>query len=579
MRIPAPHHRVVLLLTATLVSLAACNRSEQNATASGTDHRRATASPSKSIRTTLLADPRTFNPLLVTDVPSSQAVGPIFDTLLRLDEIELRMVPHLAEAWESNADGTVYRFRLRRGVRWHDGEELTAADVAFTFRAIYDRRVPNSIRHILTVDGQAIEVEATDRYTVTMRLPRPFAPLLHTLVVEILPRHRLERYLEDGSFSRRWGIDTPPQEIIGTGPYRLVAYEPGQFLRYQRNPDYWMRDEAGERLPYLPQRTFLIVPNQDTAYLKFLAGETHVHQPRPEEIAELQDRAETLGIRVERLGLNTGQLFVTFNRNPQHYRDDRGRLDPRYRCFTDRRFLRALAHAVDKESIVQTCMHGFGRPAVSNISPENRLFHNPQLTDYHYDLDLARRLLDEAGYRVRDGETLRRDPDGNPISFTLYTNSGNRVRERICAILQQDWSRLGIDVDFRAIDFTLLVEKLDRTYDWDAVVIGFTGGIDPHNGANFLRSDGNLHLWHPNQKQPATEWEAEIDRLVDAGSRELEPQRRRQIYWRIQEILHQELPIIELARDEIYSAYRTSLRNFRPTVWGVYRPERVLLAE
>jgi peptide/nickel transport system substrate-binding protein len=216
---------------------------------------------------------------------------------------------------------------------------------------------------------------------------------------------------------------------------------------------------------------------------------------------------------------------------------------------------------------------------VTDISPENKRYYNPHLQDYAYDLEEARRELKAGGYVDRDGDGTIEDAAGNPVEFALNTNAGNQVRERTCSILKEDWTKLGMKVNYRPLDFTTLVEKLDHTFDWDAILIGFTGTIEPNNGANLLRSSGNLHLWHPNQPAPATPWEAEIDRLLDQGSRELDPHKRPQYYWRIQEILHDQLPLIETVRPLQFVAYKDRVRNYRPTVWGLDRPELIRIAQ
>jgi peptide/nickel transport system substrate-binding protein len=313
-------------------------------------------------------------------------------------------------------------------------------------------------------------------------------------------------------------------------------------------------------------------------YLRFLAGQTDVHSPRPEEVAELRAKAGTLQINVAELGVETGTTFISFNRNPRHYLKD-GKTDPRLTWFTDPNFVRAIAHAIDKQSMIVNCLNGYGRPAVAEISPENKIYHNPNLADYAYDLGEAKRLLAAGGYVDRDGDGVLEDHDGNPIEFSLHTNSGNQVREKICSILKEDWSKLGMKVNYRPLDFTALVERIDNTFDWDAILIGFTGTSDPNNSANLLRSSGNLHVWNPGQPKPATSWEADIDRLLDQGSRELEVQKRRSYYWQIQEILHQELPMIETVRQTQFVAYKSILQNFHPTVWGLYRPELIRIGE
>jgi peptide/nickel transport system substrate-binding protein len=563
-----------LIVLATSIVLAVAGTGCQNPEGSGTP----AAPRAQRVVSATISDPKTLNPLLVVDSASATVVGASFEGLVRLNPKTTQMEPALAERWEADDSGTVYTFHLRHDARWHDGLPFTSADVAFTFAAIYDDRVPNSSKAALLVDGQPIKTEVVDDYTVRLVLPRPFAPLINSLSGAIVPKHILGPTLEQGRFAQTWGIDTPPGQIVGTGPFRLARYVPAQFIEFQRNPHYWMRDGAGARLPYLESQMLLIVPSQDTMYLKFLSGQTDIHSVRPEEIADLRARAAALNINVDELGLDTGSLFVAFNRNPRHYIHDDER-DPRLSWFTDPSFLKALAHAIDKQAMIVNCLNGYGKPAVAEISPEDKLYHNPNLQDYAYDLGEARRLLKQGGYIDRDGDGIIEDAAGNPIEFALNTNAGNQVRERMCSMLKEDWRKLGIRVNYRPLDFTTLVERLDHTFDWDAVLIGFTGTIEPNNSANLLRSSGNLHLWNPNQTTPATPWEAEIDRLLEQGSRELDTSKRPQYYWRIQEILHEQLPIIETIRQTEFVAYKRFLQNFHPTVWGLYRPELIRVAE
>jgi peptide/nickel transport system substrate-binding protein len=519
-----------------------------------------------------ISDPRTFNPLLVTDDASGEAIGDLFEGLVRVNPKTTLPEPGLASSWELGDGGRTITFHLRRDVKWFDGRPLTARDVLFTLRAIYDSRVPNSMRPILTIDGQQIKASAPDDYTVVMTMPRPFAPILYSIGFSILPAHALEHALDSGEFNRTWGIDTPPEKLVGLGPYKMTRYVPAQFIAYTRNPDYWMRDENGARLPRLHGEVLLIVQDQNAAYLRFLSGQTDVHRrPRPEEVIDLRSKAASLGITITETGIDTGSLFFCFNRNPRHF-EHGGAMDPKLKWFTDPSFLRAVAHAIDKRAMINLCLHGLGVPAVADISPANKIFHDPNLKDYDYDPKLAAQSLEAAGYHlIRPG--VRVDPSGVPLEFNLMTNSGNAVRNQMCAIFKQDLADLGIRVDYRPLEFTTMVEKLDSTFDWDCVLIGFGGTIEPNNGANFYRSSGNLHLWNPAQKTPATPWEAEIDRLLEQGTAEMDPQKRASYYWRIQEILHDQLPLIETVRQQTFDAHKSSLENYNPTVWGLYQPE------
>ena len=518
-----------------------------------------------------ISDPKTFNSVLVTDAGSGSVVGNLFEGLVRINPLTTMPEPGLAESWEIGDGGRSITFHLRRGVKWQDGQPFTSHDVVFTLRAIYDPRVPNSVRPILTIDGKPIGIEAPDEHTVKMTLPRPFAPLLYSIGFEILPAHILEKALDSGQFNRTWGIDTPPDRIIGLGPYRMTRYVPAQFIEFVRNPDYWMKDEHGAPLPKLNGQMLLIVQDQNAAYLRFLSGQTDVHSPRPEEVLDLKTKTAALRITLKDLGLDTGSLFFAFNRNPRHYTHN-GAVDPRLNWFTDLNFLRALAHLIDKPAMVNLCFHGLGGPAISDISPANKIFYNPNLKDYEYDPKLAEQLLESGGYHLAS-PGVRVDAHGNRLEFNLTTNAGNREREQMCAIYKQDLANLGIRVNYRPLEFTTLVEKLDSTFDWDCVLIGFTGGIEPNNGANFLRSSGNLHIWDPSQPKPATPWEAEIDRLLEQGTAEMDVKKRAPYYWRIQQILHDELPIMETVRQQRFDAYKNSLLDYDPTVWGLYKPE------
>lgn len=523
-----------------------------------------------------ISDPKTFNPVLVTDSGSGAVTGNLFEGLVRINPVTTLPEPGLAESWEIGDGGRSITFHLRRGVKWQDGEPFTSHDVVFTLRAIYDPRVPNSERPILTIDGKPIGIAAPDEHTVRMTLPRPFAPLLYSIGFDILPAHILEKALDSGQFNRSWGIDTPPDRIIGLGPYRMTRYVPAQFIEFARNPDYWMKDEHGAPLPELNGQMLLIVQDQNAAYLKFLSGQTDVHNPRPEEVLDLKTKTAQLGITLKDTGIDTGSLFFAFNRNPRQYTHN-GVVDPRLNWFTDQNFLRALAHLIDKRSMVNLCFHGLGSPAVSDISPANKIFHNPNLKDYDYDPKLAEQLLESGGYHLAS-PGVRVDARGNRLEFNLTTNAGAQAREQMCAIFKQDLANLGIRVNYRPLEFTTLVEKLDSTFDWDCVLIGFTGGIEPNNGANFLRSSGNLHLWDPSQPKPATPWEAEIDRLLEQGSAEMDLTKRAPYYWRIQQILHDELPIMETVRQQRFDAYKNSLLDYDPTVWGLYKPEWIHFA-
>ena len=522
-------------------------------------------------------DPKTFNTIVSNEGSTTEVIGDLFEGLVRLNPETLKHEPMIAKSWEVSEDKKEWIFHLREGVKWSDGQPLSADDVIFTLMAIYDPKVLNSLKDILSIGGKPLKAEKIDDKTVKFILPKPFAPFLSIMSFDILPEHILGKVLQAGKFADTWGVNTPPQEIIGSGPYIMAKYVPAQYVRYKRNPNYWMKDEAGNPFPYLEEKTLLIVPDQNTIYLKFTAGQTDIHSPRPEEVETLKGDAKKMDISVKKIGLSTGSSFVTFNRNPKHFNKE-GTKDPKLVWFTDKHFLTAIAHAIDKKSIIVNTMNGLGKPAVAEISEENKIFHNPNLKDYEYDLKKAAKLLEDGGYK-KDAEGLLRDKEGNRVEFALNTNAGNKLREKICSILKEDWEKLGMKVNYRPLEFNSIVEKLMSNFQWDAILISLSGGPEPHNGANVHRSSGNLHFWNPRQEKPATKWEAEMDRLIEEGASEMDLEKRVKIYHRMQEIYHEELPMILTARQDTFSAYKNKLKNYEPMIFGTYKPERIMIRE
>ncbi len=535
---------------------------------SGKDHE-----ASQILYTATASDPRTFNPILITDATSGQLTSDLFESLIRVNPKTTLPESGLAEKWEVAPDNKTITFHLRHDVKWFDGQPMTAHDVLFTLDVIYDPKVPNSIRPTLTVDHKRIIAEAPDDYTVVMHVPKPFAPLFYSIGIPVMPAHILEPVWKSGNFNHTWGIDTPPDKLIGDGPYHMTRYAQSQVVQYDRNNDYFMKDEQGAQLPRLHGQSVTIVQDQNAAYLRYLSGQIDVYGPRPEEVPSLEDKAKSkeLDITVKNIGIDTGSLFFSFNRNPRRFVKN-GVTNPKLNWFTDLKFLQAMAHMVDKNAMINLVFHGLAVPAVADISPENKLFHNPNLKDYEYDPKLAADMLEAAGYHLlKPG--VRTDSKGNRLEFDLTTNTGTPERNEICTIFKQDVESLGIKVNYRPLEFTTLVDKLDSSFDWDCVLIGFTGGIEPNDGANFYRSSGNLHIWNPNQPAPATPWEGEIDTLLDQGASEMDISKRPPYYWKIQQILHDQLPIIETVRQQRYSSWKNSLENYQPTVWGLYKPE------
>ena len=493
-----------------------------------------------------------------------------------------RVEPALAESWESSEDGLTWTFHIRRDATWHDGQPFTAHDVDFTFnRIIYNHDIPASSRpsfHFRFLDEASgiweespMTVTALDDYTVECVLPMPFAPFLRSMGTAIYPKHILEAHVDDGTFTSTWDIDTDPSQVIGTGPFTIESYVPGERVVLQRNPNYWLKDDEGNSLPYLDEVVQIIVPDFEAELASFLAGESDTYGVLGEDLPQLEPLQEEGNFTIYRRGPAFGTAFLGFNMNPGEMGPDQPFVaSEKLEWFRNTQFRQAVAHSIDKDAIINDVQHGQGYPQWSSISPAAGDFHNPDVRKYEYDLDKANEILDGLGWTDTNGDGVREDGDGNEIEFTLITNTGNSVRERVGEIISQGTRDIGLNVDYKQVEFGELVFSLTVSYDWEAMIVGFTGGSDPYSGINFWHSSEGLHLWYPYQPEPATEWEAEIDNLYIKGSQELDHEKRVAYYHRAQEVAAENVPVIYTTLSERLTATRNIFGNTTPTLYGLW---------
>ena len=315
-----------------------------------------------------------------------------------------------------------------------------------------------------------------------------------------------------------------------------------------------------------------IVPDLEAELAKFRAGETDVHGVLGEEFAILEPLQEDENFTIYRRGPTFGTTFLGFNMNPgSHPGTGEPYLTPeKLEWFRNTQFRQAVAHSVDKDAIIRDIQDGLGYSQWSPISPAAGDFHNPNVRRYAFDVDTANQILDSIGWMDTDGDGIREDGASNEIEFSLVTNSDNTVREKVTLRLQEGLRKIGVKADYMPVEFGAIVSQLTESYDWEAMVIGFSGGSDPYSGIGFWHSSEDLHLWHPNQPQPATEWEAEIDALYVMANQELDRDKRVALYHRAQEIAAENVPVIYTTLSERLSAVRNVFGNTTPTLYALW---------
>ena len=516
--------------------------------------------------TSVLGDPKTFNTITAQETSSTDITdGFIFEGLVTRHGVTTEYEPELAKDWEISEDGTTYTFYLREGVQWSDGEEFTAEDVIFTLNVIKDEDISTSSRDVMKIDGEFPEYRKIDKYTVEIEIPKPYAPFLNSMTTFIVPKHKLYEPWKNGKFNETWGINTDPSEIVGTGPFTLGEYKEGERVVLIRNSNYWRKDTEGKPLPYITRWVKVITESQETQSLLFEKGQTDILGVRGIDFDRFKKSAEAGNYHMVNAGPTFSTNFLVFNMNPRNPKLEE---EPwKYDWFTNLHFRRAVAYAMDKETMIDQALAGYGSSQWSPISAPNKVFLNENVKKYPYNLDKAREQLKEGGFSWDDDGKLV-DKNGRRVEFTMITNAGNTVRETLLNIIASDLRQLGMKINSSPVEFNALVNSLMSEWDFDTILIGLTGGVEPHSSSNIWPSHGHLHMWNPKQEEPATEWEARIDELFQKGASATTTKERVKYYNEFQEIIAEKVPVVYTVTPNSLYAIRNKLKNTEPTAYG-----------
>ena len=514
--------------------------------------------------------PQTFNPLLANDAASEEVIRLLFASLVHLDLSTQELGPALAESWTVEPDQKTWTFKLRPGLRWSDGQPLTAADVVFTWNEIMYNEDMNRLTYdLFRINGQNFAVTKVDDQTVRVVTPEVFAPFLEFFgSVAILPEHAIGPAVRQRRFLSVYTLQTLPGRIVGSGPFRVKECQPGGNVLLERNPEYWVVDKQNRRLPYLDEVIF-VPADISAAALLFLSGKSDVFErARPDDYAHFKEASASGKFRLIELGVGTDRDFLWFNLNTNVNAIGQPLVSrTKLNWFRDKKFRQAISCAIDRDRLVREVYGGRAKPIHTFVSAEDRKWNNPNAPSFSYDPARARALLAEIGIQDRDSDGVLEDAGGAKLEITFNSNTGNRGRERCAGLIAEDWRKLGLKVDFQLVPFTNLVDRIGNTFDYDCILMGVGGGgTDPASQINVLKSSEPLHQWFPYQQTPSTDWEARVDSLMDAQMRTLDFVQRKKIYDEVQAILAEELPMIYTVSPFHFVAVRPDLANLRPSV-------------
>lgn len=508
----------------------ACSQSETNHKSSVLPSKAGKPGYGDTLIAGSIGEPSNLIPILASDSPSHEVAGLIYNGLVKYDQ-DLKLVGDLAESFEISKDGLVITFHLRKGVRWHDGKPFTADDVLFTYKTMVNPLTPTPYAE----DFMQVEnVEVIDPCTFRVIYKKPFAPALASWGISILPRHLLE-----GKDIMKSPLARHP---IGTGPFIFKEWKAGEKIVLTYNPDYF------EGRPYIDRYIYRIIPDSATMFMELKAGGIDSMGLTPLQYAR-QTKYRKFGQNFNKYRYPAfAYTYLGFNLEDQK--------------FKDRRVRQAISYAIDRREIIEGVLLGLGQEATGPYKPGTWAY-NPGVKRYPYDPSKARELLQEAGWRDTDDDGIL-DRGGIPFRFSIITNQGNDMRARTAEIIQRRLKEVGIDIKIRIVEWAAFIKEFIEKKRFETTILGWTITQDPDI----------YDVWHSSKTKAgdlnfASFQNVEVDALLEKGRRSFDQEERRKVYWRIQEILAEEVPYVFLYVPDALPVVQARFKGIKPAAAGI----------
>ena len=503
------------------------------------------------LRFCLHSEPKTFDPLLVDDDSSLSIRYLTGGVLVRVNRHTQDIEPELAESWKVSKDAKQIIFKLRHGIAFSDGTPFSAEDVAFTMQRLMDPALHSTTGDAFRSGNGAVSTKVIAPDQVSITFPASLAGIDRLFdQVAIMSAH------------------SPKKEAAVLGPFVVAEYKAGSSLLLRRNPNYWKKDSQGRRLPYLDSIRLDIQSNRDVEMLRFKRGELDLIN------AIDTDYFDRLAASSPQMAHDAGASldydFMWFNQVasapiPEYKRA----------WFRSTNFRRAISQAINREDLSRVVFNSHAQPAVGPVSPGNKFWFNSRLKPEPYRPDAALQRLQADGFHLQNG-TLR-DKNDKVVEFSIVTNAGNKSRERMAVMVQEDLGKLGIKVNVVTLDFPSLIERISQKFNYEAAMLGFRNvDLDPNSQMTIWLSSAENHAWNPQQKSPETAWEAEIDQLMHAQASTADVKKRKESFDRVQEIAAEQAPFIYLVNQNALSAVSNAVEGANP---GILHPQTFWNAE
>ncbi len=524
-----------------------------------------------TLQLSIVGAPKSLNPIIANESVSNRVLNTIFSTCFSFDYREQELRPSLCKMVNQNEAGTEFTYTLRKDLKWSDGKPLTAADIEFSYKVISDQAIAASTRDLFLQDqdrrGKPYlpRLEIVDPHRFRFHLERANQQFhLIASTMPIIPKHRWNKSYEQKQMTRDSVPDLVELPLVGSGPFFLSEYRPGERIALKRNPYYWKEDQHGQKLPYLASIDIHMHRDFLMSLVRFSEGETHLHDVKAAEYNRLMRKRQQGKWQINDLGPSHSTNYLMFNLDKPPFRVKKSSVAYRRQWFRDVHFRRAISHAIDREGIIRNVLWGRGQPLWSYNSPADRRWSSDKVVQYSFDLSAAEKELKTAGF-VKKGQQLF-DRRGVPVSFSVLTNAENGARVAMLQIIKKNVERLGIEVEVKPMPFVKLLDHFKGERAFDAILLGWGADVpsDPMFSKNVLFSGGQDHLWSPSQKKPHTKWEAKVDQLLRKNLASQHYETRKPLLDEILVILSEYMPQIPLVVEYLAAAADVKVGNFEP---------------
>ncbi len=476
-----------------------------------------------------IGEPATLNPVLASDSASHDIIGLVFNGLVKFDE-NLNIVGDLAEKWDITKDGKIITFYLKKDVKWHDGTEFTATDVKFTYDSFMNPQAKTAYRSLF----EPIEkIEVLNDYTLKVYYKFTFAPALQYWGTSILPEHLLkDKDINTAEFNRN---------PVGTGPYKFSKWKTTQQIELTANKNYF------EGSPYIAKYIYRIIPDQSVQFMELLAGGIDQMVLTSELYTGEADKEEFLK-KFNKFAITSfSYVYIGYN-----LLND---------LFKNKNVRKALSYAINKDEIINGVKRGLAKRITGPFIPGSWAY-NEDAQAYDYDPEKAKELLYKEGWKKeKDGYLYK---NGKRFEFILLTNQGNKEREEIATIVQQQLDKIGIKVNIRILAWSTLITEFIDKKKFDAIVLGWSITQDPDC----------YDIWHSSKTKEGefnfiSYKNDEVDKLLILGRTTFDIEKRKQIYRKIHKIIADDAPYTFLYSPLTLPAIHKRFHGIKPALAGI----------